>query len=212
MSTIVLIRPGCTAYDAESRLQGTLDLPLNKRGEEQVKQLLAEIQSLNIEIVFASPCEPARGLAEEIGQELGVPMKEVEDLSNFSFGLWQGLCIEDLKRKHPRVYKQWHESPHSVRPPEGETLSEAETRVHTALERPIKREIPCAIVVPDPLFSLIASILEGTPFEMPTPGEESIPRKLWKEIPTSQAREIFFARFGGPGHSSAELVIPRLEK
>ena len=114
MSTIVLIRPGCTAYDAESRLQGTLDLPLNKRGEEQVKQLLAEIQSLNIEIVFASPCEPARGLAEEIGQELGVPMKEVEDLSNFSFGLWQGLCIEDLKRKHPRVYKQWHESPHSV--------------------------------------------------------------------------------------------------
>lgn len=212
MSTIVLIRPGCTPFDAESRLQGTLDLPLNERGQEQAKLLLAQIQSLDIEIIFASPCQPARGLAEQIGQELGVPLKEVEDLNNLSFGLWQGLCLEDLKRKHPRVYKQWHETPDSVRPPEGETLAEAERRIHQALERPVKRETPCAIVVPDPLYTLIASILEGTPFEMPSPGEESIPDKLFREIPSVQAKEAFFARFGGQGHSSAELVLPRLEK
>lgn len=212
MSTIVLIRPGCTNFESESRLQGTLDLPHNKRGEEQVKKLLADIQCLDIEIIFASPCEPARGLAEELGQEFGVPVKVVEDLNNLSFGLWQGLCIEDLKRKHPKVLKQWQESPESVRPPEGETVSEAESRIQSALERPIKKEMPCAIVVPDPLFTLIASILEGTPVEFPFPGEDQVPDKLYKEIPSGQAREAFFSRFGGPGYSSAELVIPRLEK
>ncbi len=209
MSTIVLIRPGCTAFDAESRLQGTLDLPHNRRGEEQVKKLLSEIQNLDIEVILASPCEPARGLAEEIGRELGVPMKEIEDLTNLSFGLWQGLCLEELKRKHPRVYKQWHESPDSVRPPEGETLAEAESRVQSALERPIKKEVACAIVVPDPLYTLIASIFEGTTFEMPCLGEQSVPEKLYKEFPAAQAREAFKNRFGGLGQSSAELVIHR---
>lgn len=211
MSTLVLIRPGCTAFDEESRLQGTLDLPLNDRGEEQVQCLLSQIQSLNIETIYASPCEPARGLAETIGQELGVPLKELEDLQNLNCGLWQGLCIEELKRKHPKVFKQWQESPDSVRPPEGETLSEAENRVRDALERPIKKETPCAIVVPDPLYSLMVAILEGTSFEMPPAGANHIPAKLWKEIPMAQAREAFTSHFGG-GHSSAELAVPRLEK
>ena len=211
MSTIVLIRPGCTAFEQDSRLQGTLDLPLNERGQEQVKCLLNEIQSLDIETIFASPCEPACGLAETFGQELGIPVKILEDLQNLNLGLWQGLCLEELKRKHPRVFKQWQEAPESVRPPEGETLTEAESRVQAALERPIKREVPCAIVVPDPLYSLVASILEGTTFEMPSPCPDSIPAKLWKVIPSARAREAFLAHFGG-GHSNPELAVPRLEK
>lgn len=212
MSTIVLMRPGCTAFDVESRLQGTLDIPHNPQGEEQVKGLLSEIQNLNIEVIYASPCEPARGVAEQIGQELGVPVKELEGLQNLCFGLWQGLCVEDLKRKHPKVYKQWQESPDSVCPPEGETVAEVEARVQEALERPLKKEIPCAIVVPDPLYTLLQSILEGTEFELPSVGKGSIPAKLWKEFSIAQAKEAFAARGNGPQTSSAELVVPRLEK
>jgi len=211
MSTIVLMRPGCTEFDVESRLQGTLDIPHNERGKEQVARLLSEVQTMNIEIIFSSPCEPARGTAELLRQELGVPLKELEGLQNLSFGLWQGLNVDDLKRKHPRVYKQWQESPQSVCPPEGETLDEVESRVQGVLERPIRKEIPCGILVPDPLFTLIASMFEGTPFEFPSLGSENIPAKLWKKYDSARVKEVFQSRFGG-GASSPELVIPRLEK
>ena len=34
------------------------------------------------------------------------------------------LQLEEIRRKFPKVYKQWHESPEKICPPEGETLTE----------------------------------------------------------------------------------------
>ena len=39
-------------------------------------------------------------------------------------GLWQGMIIDEVKRKQPKVYKQWQEHPENVCPPEGEMLAQ----------------------------------------------------------------------------------------
>ena len=107
MPDVVLIRPGCTDFDEQHRIQGTLELPLNDRGHEQVAALVGQLQDGLIEVVYTSPGEPARSTADAIGEELGVPVKEIDGLHNLDHGLWQGLQIEDIKRKFPKVFKQW---------------------------------------------------------------------------------------------------------
>ena len=96
MPTVVLIRPGCTDFDKDERIQGTLDLPLNSEGEEQVRNLVPQLQNAGIETIITSSCEPALSTAEQLGEDLGVPVKEKEGLRNLNQGLWQGLEYEEV--------------------------------------------------------------------------------------------------------------------
>ena len=78
MPTVVLIRPGCTDFDRDDRIQGTLDLPLNAEGEERVKILVSKIENSGIETIITSSSEPALSTAEQLGENLDVPIKAKE--------------------------------------------------------------------------------------------------------------------------------------
>ncbi len=139
MSEIVLIRPGCTDFDEQHRIQGALDLPLNERGIQQVQMLAEQLRHTGLDAIYTSPSEPAKSTAEAIGRELQVPVKEVEGLRNLDQGLWQGLQIDDIRKKYPKVYKQWKESPDTICPPQGEMALDALERVRKALRKPLRR-------------------------------------------------------------------------
>ena len=163
MSQIILIRPGCTEFDEQHRIQGNLDLPLSTGGRQQVERLLADLENVEIDYLFSSPCEPARSTAEALGMARGISVREVEGLHNVNHGLWQGLKVEDVRRKHPKVFKQWQESPEAICPPGGELLTEAVARVRKALEKPLKKKGNLAIVAADPLASIICALIKGLP-------------------------------------------------
>ncbi|HLJ09915.1 MAG TPA: histidine phosphatase family protein [Planctomycetaceae bacterium] len=169
MSHIILIRPGCTDFDEQQRVQGNLDLPLSARGEEQVARLLSDLSKCAIDVIYTSPCEPARSTAAAIGASRGLAVKEIASLHNVNHGLWQGLKVEEIRRKHPKVFKQWQESPEAICPPGGETLAEAVERVRKALERPLKKKGNLAIVASDPLAAVICAIVRGTPLDAIAP-------------------------------------------
>ena len=85
MSTIVLIRPGQTDYDEQSRLTGTLELPLNDAGGEQVEQIVRHLQQegIRLEAIYTSPVDPACSTARAIAEaQQGVKVKELEELRN----------------------------------------------------------------------------------------------------------------------------------
>jgi probable phosphoglycerate mutase len=69
------------------------------------------------------------------------------------------MLIEEVKRKQPKVYRQWQEQPESICPPEGEMLSEARQRVGAALSKLLRKhkEGVIGLVVPEPLASLVRS-------------------------------------------------------
>jgi broad specificity phosphatase PhoE len=165
MSQILLIRPGCTDFDEQHRVQGTLDLPLSVRGEQQVARILQDLANCPLDVIFTSPCEPARSTAAALGAARGVAVKEIETLHNLNQGLWQGLKIDEIRRKHPKVFKQWQESPEAICPPGGETLAEAVERVRKALEKPLKKKGNLAIVAAEPLATIICAVVRGTPLE-----------------------------------------------
>ena len=167
MADVLIIRPGCTDFDDQNRIQGELDLPLNERGREQLGPLVERLRSLSIEMIWSAPCEPCRTTAEIIGAEIGVPVKEKDDLCNLNQGLWQGLTVDEVKRKYPKVLKQWRESPETVCPPEGETVTEAVERIRKVLRKASKRHGDVAIVAPEPLATLIHCVATGCKPEMP---------------------------------------------
>ncbi len=165
MPHIYLIRPGCTDFDEQHRIQGKLDLPLSSRGRLQVERLLADLAHVEIDVLYSSPCEPARSTATALGAARGLAVKEIEALHNVDHGLWQGLTVDDVRRKHPKVFKQWQESPEAICPPGGETLAEAVDRVRKALDKPLRKKGNLAIVAADPLAAIICAVVRGVPLE-----------------------------------------------
>ncbi len=166
MSEVVLVRPGCTDFDEQHRIQGTLDLPLNKKGQQELGEIASQLKKHSIDVIFSAPCESARLTAKSISGQLGIPVKELEELRNLNQGLWQGLQIEEVKRKFPKVYKQWIEAPESICPPEGEMVEDALERIRKVLRKPIKKKKSFAIVAPDPLATLVGCVIRGASPEL----------------------------------------------
>lgn len=158
MLEIVLIRPGSTDYDASGRIQGTLDIPLNAAGNTEVAREIEQLRDHGIKAIYCATCQPALQTATAIAAALDVPLRKLDNMRNLDHGLWQGMLVDELKRKHPRVFRQWQEQPELICPPQGETLAEARGRVAAALKKLFKKHKQGVIglVAPEPLASIIA--------------------------------------------------------
>jgi len=162
---ILLIHPGATPYTREGRIQGNLDLPLSEEGEREVAELGERLRDQGIERFYAPPSEPAWQTAQKLGDLLGVKVKKLDRMENLHYGLWQGICMEEIRHKQPKVYRQWQEQPEIVCPPGGEMLAEADARVQAAMNRLLKKhpEGVIGLVLPEPLASLVRRLLTGQP-------------------------------------------------
>jgi broad specificity phosphatase PhoE len=161
MLQIVLVRPGSTDYDVQERIQGTLDIPLNEQGIAEVAQTIEQIRDKGIETVYSPVSQPSLQTAQAMAKALRIKLKKLDRLQSLNMGLWQGMLVEDVRRKQPRVYRQWQEQPEMICPPEGEMLSDADERVCATLTKLLKRrhEGVIALVVPEPLLSLARRFL-----------------------------------------------------
>jgi len=157
MTQVVLIRPGSTDYHQQRLIQGTLDVPLNAEGHAEVKRLIEELRSLGMDAVYVSESEPALQTAEALARAFDVKCRKLDRLRNLDHGLWQGMAIDEIRLKQPKVYRQWQDAPECVCPPQGETLEAADDRIRLAMAKILKRHKGGVIglVVPEPLASLV---------------------------------------------------------
>jgi probable phosphoglycerate mutase len=162
MLKIILIRPGSTDFDKQGRITGTLDVPLNECGADQVAQTINELTDHQIEAIYTSPCQSCRQTASALSEQLEVKDKPLEGLKNLNHGLWHGKKVDEVKQKQPKVYRQWQERPETVCPPEGESLTSAQRRGRAVLAKLAKKHKDgvIAVVVPEPFASLFRSLLD----------------------------------------------------
>jgi probable phosphoglycerate mutase len=157
MLRIVLVRPGATDYDGEQRIQGALDIPLNRQGLMETARVVDQLRDKRIEMIYAAPCKSAVESAEILAKDLDVRLKKLERMQNLNLGLWQGMQVSEVRHKQPKVYRQWQEQPENVCPPDGEMIEQAEQRIRAAMNKLIKRHKDgvIALVIPEPLASLV---------------------------------------------------------
>jgi broad specificity phosphatase PhoE len=170
----VLIRSGETDFDVEARVQGTIDLPLTIQGRAEVDAAAEELRNVPLEMIYCCPGEPSFSTARVIGRALDVTVKPLKELDNMHFGLWQGMPVEEIRRKQPKVFRQWQDDPTSVCPPEGETFSDVYARVQEALRKPLRKGYSFAVVAPEPLATLIGCVLRGEEPRLAGPMERPV--------------------------------------
>jgi len=179
---VILIRPGATNYDQQGRILGTLDVPLNELGQRQVEQSAQDLEDKGISAIYCSGNESARRSAETIGRSLDIKVRTLNGLRNLDHGLWQGQQVEEIQRKHPKVYRQWVESPASVCPPEGESMQDAYARVARAMKQQTRRhrgEV-IALVCPEPVASLIRCWIAGKGLD--GFGDQPVSESPWEQF------------------------------
>jgi broad specificity phosphatase PhoE len=140
------VRHGETAFNAENRLQGQLDIPLNARGRDQAiavgctlrARLGEEIDRLEAAgAFFASPLQRARETMELVRAAMGLaPERYRLDpvLMELSFGRWEGLTWPEVKARDPKGLKARRADKWRCVPPGGESYAMLADRVRSWLE------------------------------------------------------------------------------
>jgi broad specificity phosphatase PhoE len=169
MAQVLLIRAGTTLYDEQNRVQGTLDIPLSERGRAEATRLAESLAGSPdrppLSALYCGPGESVVRTAETLGKALGLKPRRVDELRNLDQGLWQGLQVEEIKRRNTKLFRQWIEDPRTICPPQGEMVEDALDRVKIAL-KPLFRRHPeerFGLVVGEPLARLISCLLRRTP-------------------------------------------------
>lgn len=106
--TIVLWRHGRTAYNATTRMQGSIDIPLDDVGRWQVEQAAADLaRRFAPSRVVASNLGRAIDTAGYLAELVDVPVETDPRLRERSFGEWEGLSLEEIAERWPTEYEIW---------------------------------------------------------------------------------------------------------
>ena len=165
MTTVYVIQTGRTIWEDQSRVESSAGAPLTEQGAVAVKSVTKELLKHKINAIYAGKGEAERQTAELVAEVLRIKVRTKDKLREIDYGMWQGLTIDEIKRRQPKVYKQWLESPLSVRPPGGESLDEVQNRLREALREIIRRhKSGSALLVLRPVaMGLLRCVLDGVP-------------------------------------------------
>jgi probable phosphoglycerate mutase len=131
---------------------------------ERVAERIAAIAK--VDAVYASPLERARQTAAPIGRALGKKVVIHKGLLECDFGAWTGASLTSLMKK-----KEWttvQKAPSTFRFPNGESFTEMQTRMVSALDD-IRSHHPGKVVVcvshADPIKAAVAHAM-GTHLDL----------------------------------------------
>lgn len=134
MTTLVLLRHGETAWNAENRFQGQADIGLNELGWEQARAAAPGIVRLNLDVLYSSPLLRARQTASQVGALGALPIRFDDRLAEIHCGSWSGKLTTELLAENPDLLPVWQSGEDFRRSPTGETEAEVADRVQAALE------------------------------------------------------------------------------
>jgi broad specificity phosphatase PhoE len=117
--------------NAQRRVQGGLDSPLDAVGRSQAVALAWRLEPEEPRILYTSTLHRARETAELVAARLGVPIVTDERLIERDVGAIAGLTNEEMEVRFPEWVRQWRESDERVPPPGSEDPQAFRERVST---------------------------------------------------------------------------------
>lgn len=93
---IYFIRHGETEANVEERLQGHTDTPLTTAGKDHAKNVAANLEPSDPDILISSPLKRSLDTAKLVAQELKVDIKMDSDLMEICYGDWEEASKNEL--------------------------------------------------------------------------------------------------------------------
>ena len=119
---LFVLRHGQTAWNAQARIQGHLDMPLNAVGRWQAERLAKALQGEELAAVYASDLARARETAEPLARCLQLPVVMDLRLRERHFGRFEGQTYEDIEATWPEEAARWRQRDPDFGPGGGERL------------------------------------------------------------------------------------------
>ena len=167
LTTLLLVRHGNTSTTGKLLPGRAPGLHLAESGTQQAKRAGARIAELKrVDAIYTSPLERARETAAPIGKATGVRPKVERGLLECDFGEWTGAELSKLM-KLPE-WRTVQQAPSTFRFPGGESFTEMQTRMVTAVDR-LRAKHPGGTIVcvshADPIKALVAHAM-GTHLDL----------------------------------------------
>lgn len=183
---IIAVRHGETDWNADARIQGLRDIPLNGKGLWQAgraAQGLAQARE-PVAAIYSSDLARAYETARSIGRALGVEVGTDARLRERGFGDFEGKTFTELEQEFPQDTARWRVRDPSWAAPGGETLLALGERVRAATDALARRHLGEQIVlvahggVLDMMYRLATRQAVETPRTWQL-GNASLNRLLW---------------------------------
>ena len=87
---LYVMRHGKTDWNAQYRLQGGTDIPLNEEGREMAREAAKRYKDIPIDVCYVSPLQRAKETAELFLEGRNVPMIVDDRLREMGFGIYEG--------------------------------------------------------------------------------------------------------------------------
>ena len=119
---VVVLRHGQTAWNAEQRLQGQLDIPLDAVGQWQAGRLAQALAGEGLSAIYSSDLQRALATARALADVTALPVVTDTALRERHFGRLQGLTYPEIEERHPEDARGWRQRVPDYEPGGGESL------------------------------------------------------------------------------------------
>jgi len=130
---ILLIRHGETDWNVEGRIQGHLEVPLNRRGRAQAEALGNSLQGTHFDAVYSSDLLRTMQTAQAIVRHSGHRIREEVRLREWDLGVLAGLRRNQAEHDQPHAARIRRDHLVDERIPGGESIRERFERVTRAV-------------------------------------------------------------------------------
>jgi probable phosphoglycerate mutase len=119
---IFLLRHGQTAWNAETRIQGQLDIPLDATGLWQAERLALALQADGIQVIVSSDLQRACQTAAPLALATGLTVQRDAALRERGFGHFEGSTYAEIEARWPEETLRWRLREPDFGPGGGEPL------------------------------------------------------------------------------------------
>jgi probable phosphoglycerate mutase len=144
---LCIVRHGETAWNAEHRVQGQLDVPLNAIGQAQAQAAAKILSQEKFDAIYSSDLTRARQTADPVASFHAMEILLDKDLRERHYGIFERLTYAEVKVRYPEDYARF-----DARDPEyafrtGESLKDFSARSIAVISRLAQAHPDQSIVV-----------------------------------------------------------------
>ncbi|MBU1140702.1 MAG: histidine phosphatase family protein [Proteobacteria bacterium] len=163
---IYLMRHGRINQSLPHRFVGQLDLPLDDEGIRQARDMHFFLKDIKFSRIFMSPLRRTVQTAEIIAGSRTIIMQQVPGLAEISLGAWDGLTVDEVRRRFPGEYEKRGQDLAHYRPPEGESFADLAQRSFPAFtELAMENPGPLLVVSHAGVNRVLLSRMQQLPLE-----------------------------------------------
>lgn len=96
---VCIVRHGETDWNAERRIQGQIDIPLNATGRLQAQAAAQSLAGEIFPVIYSSDLKRAYDTAAAAAELLGLPVRSEPGLRERHYGEFQGLTQDDIQAR-----------------------------------------------------------------------------------------------------------------